>query len=828
MQKQANFKTYLPYLLAVIAFIAMSVIYVHPVLEGKMLKQPDVNHYKGMSQEVQKFREQTGEEALWTNRMFGGMPAYQISVKNKNNIAVPLLKVLTLNLPRPANMIFLYFIGFFILMMVLQRNVWIGIFGAVAFALSSYFIIILEAGHNTKALAIGLMPPLFAGIHLLFRKKYLTGFLLTAVFTALQLRANHLQITYYLLLILLAYGISELIYHVKMKDFKPLFKSVGLMLAALIIAIGVNAVNFWMVYESGQHSTRGTPVLSLNKENQSEGLDPSYIMAWSYGKDETLTLLVPDLMGGASQKKLTKDSETYKALIDHRVPPAQAVKYIADGMPVYWGKQPFTSGPVYVGALIVFLFVFGFFIVDNRYRWWILAITLLAIMLSWGKNFEALSQFFIHYIPGYNKFRAVSMILVIVEFTMPLMAVLALVRMYQKKVNKQQIIKALKYATGIVGGLLLILLLGGVEMFSFAGMRDAQMVEGGQLPQWLMEAIRQDRIRIMRSDTFRSLVIVLLGAGVLWLWVKEKLKAQYALIILMVVTLFDMWLVDKRYLNEDNFVSKHEVENPYSPLQADLQIMQDPDPNFRVFSQLNDPFSDARTSYFHKSIGGYHGAKLQRYQDVIEYHLSKGNMSVFNMLNAKYFIAAGQNKQPMAQRNPGALGHAWFVNDYSIVENPDSAILALNNFKPAQEAIVEKQHAEPLEGKSFNADTSATIRLQKYQPNHLTYEVSTQKEQLAVFSEIYYPEGWHAYIDGKEAEHFRVNYILRGMIIPAGNHKVEFEFKPEAYYTGRTIAGISSGILVLLIVGGLFVLFRQNHKQNQQQARITKSEGGGQ
>ncbi|MCF8331431.1 MAG: YfhO family protein [Bacteroidales bacterium] len=824
MNKTTDFKSFLPYVLAILAFVVMAVLFVNPILEGKRLKQSDVQHYKGMSQEVQKFREQTGEEALWTNRMFGGMPAYQISVKNKNNVAIPLLKVLTLNLPSPANMIFLYFIGFFILMMVLQRNIWIGIFGAIAFALSSYFIIIIEAGHNTKALAIGLMPPLFAGVYLLFRKKYILGFILTAIFTALQLRANHLQITYYLFLILLAYGISELIYHVKMKEIKALLKAVGLMVAALIIAIGVNMVSFWMAYEAGQHSTRGEPVLSLNKDDQSEGLDPSYILAWSYGKNETLTILVPDFMGGASQKKLTEDSESYKTMVDRGVPPQQARKYIKQGLPTYWGKQPFTSGPVYVGALIFFLFVFGMFIVQDRYRWWILAITVLAIFLSWGKNMEWFSEFFIHYFPAYNKFRAVSMILVIPEFTLPLMAVLALIRIYQKKVDRQQIIKALKYSTGIVGGLLIIILLGGAELFSFVGLKDAQMVEGGQIPGWLMDAIRQDRIRIMRSDAFRSLIIVLLGAGTLWLWVKEKLKAQYALLILIVVTLLDLWLVDRRYLNKDNFVSKREMEKPYSPSQADLQIMQDPDPNFRVFSQLQDPFREARTSYFHNSIGGYHGAKLQRYQDMIDYHLSKGNMDVFNMLNTKYFISRHpKNKKPIAQRNPGALGHAWFVANYKIEANPDSAIKALNNFDPEKTAIVEKQHATLIEGKSFESDTTAKIKLENYQPNHLIYKAKSTKEQLAVFSELYYPEGWQVYIDDEKAEHFRVNYILRGMIVPPGEHKIEFEFKPDAYYTGRTIAAVSSVLLIVILLGGFVYLIRSKVQRNKQIGGKTKN-----
>lgn len=801
MNKKFDFKSLLPYLLVILAFVLLAVGFVHPVVNGKKLVQSDVQQFQGMSKEVKDFRERTGEEALWTNSMFGGMPAYQISVKSKNNVAKPILKILTLNLPHPANIIFLYFIGFFILMMALQRNIWIALFGAIAFALSSYFIIIIEAGHNTKALAIGLMPPLFAGVYLLFKKKYLIGFILTALFTALELRANHLQITYYLLMVFLAYGISELIYHVKNNKVPDLLKAVGLMVLALVLAVGVNMVNFWMAYEAGEHSTRGKPVLSMNKEDQSEGLDPSYIMAWSYGKAETLTLLVPDLMGGSSHKELSKDSETYKKLIKQGVPRSNANKFI-EAVPTYWGKQPFTSGPVYVGAIIFFLFVFGMFIVQDRYRWWILAITVLAILLSWGKNFVGFSEFFIHNFPAYNKFRAVSMILVIPEFTMPLLAVLAIRRMFRNEVSKEKIMNGLKYSAIIVGGILVSILLFGPGSFDFTGVKD------GQLPQWLIGAIREDRIAILRKDTFRSLVFVLIGAGIIWFWMKQKVKAQYAIIALAAITLIDLWSVNRRYLDSDNFEAARKVDIPYNPSRADQMIMQDQDPNYRVFSQLQDPFREARTSYFHKSIGGYHGAKLQRYQDMIDYHLSKGNMKVFNMLNTKYFIVPGQNNQPMAQRNPGAMGHAWFVSNYRIVENPDSAIIALNNFEPSQTAIVERQHADPLEGKQFSKDTSAVISLQKYAPNHLVYQAKSTSEQLAVFSEIYYPEGWTVSIDGEKAEHFRVNYILRGLIVPAGEHTIEFEFKPASYYTGRTIAAVSSGFLILILLGGIVFAIR--------------------
>ncbi len=817
MLQKSDVQRIMPYFLAVVFFIVLSVGYMYPILEGKRIFQQDVQHFAGMAKEIRDFREETGEEALWAGNMFSGMPAYLTSVQKKNNVANTLVDVFTLFLPRPVDMLFLYFFGFFILMIVLQRNIWLALFGAVAFALSSYFIIIIEAGHNTKAMAIGLMPPLFAGIHLLFKKKLLAGFLLTTVFTAMQISVNHLQITYYLFLVLLAYGISEVIIHFRNNQLPQLFKPVGLMLVSLVIAMGVNTVDLWIAYEAGEHSIRGEPVLSEQDRTQSAGLDVDYILAWSYGVEETLTLLVPDFKGGGSRKELSENSNTYQALIQNRIPRHNARDFIKN-VPTYWGKQPFTSGPVYVGALIFFLFIFGFFIVEDRYRWWILAITVLAVLLSWGKNMQWFSEWFIHYFPGYNKFRAVSMILVIPEFTMPLMAVLALRRILYNQVSKERIMLVLKRTAYVIGGFLIFILIFATELFSFSAPGDQNLVAGGQLPQWLMDAIREDRIRIMRTDTIRSLVVILLGAGVIWLWIKNKIKAQYAIIGITVITLVDLWGVDRRYLNEGNFISKRKHETPYSPSQADLLIKNDPDPHFRVYNQLQDPFRDARTSYFHRSIGGYHGAKLQRYQDIIDHHLARQNMDVFNMLNAKYFIVRGEDNQPQARINPNALGNAWFVSDYEVVENPDGSIRALHDFTPRSKAIVEKDDAAPLGNKTFQRDTAASITLEHYQPNYLRYTAQTAKEQIAVFSEVYFPGGWEAYINGEKARHFRVNYTLRGMVVPPGSHTIEFEFKPHAFYTGRIIAGISSALLIVLLLGGLFIISK-NHLRKIKQPR---------
>jgi len=801
--KKINFNQLAPYLAAIVIFITITIVYFNPLLEGKKIKQQDIAQWKGMSKEIVDFRAKTGEEPLWTNSMFGGMPAYQISVDYKANLVRYIDDVFKLGLPHPAGMVF---IGFFILLLVLGVDPWLSIVGAIGFAFSSYFFFIFEAGHNSKAHAIGYMAPALAGIILAYRGKYLAGGILTALFLSLELYANHIQITYYLGLIIIAYGISEFIFHLRERKLKSFFISSVIIAAAGMIAVGTSATNLWATYQYGKETIRGKTELTTEKENRTSGLDKEYATGWSYGVGETMTLLIPNYKGGASMGSVGVKSETYKALIQNNVPQA-SVNQVINNLPLYWGDQPSTSGPVYVGAILIFLFMLGLLIVENRYRWWLLAITGLSIMLSWGHNFMPLTEFFFKYVPGYNKFRSVSMTLVIAEFTIPLLGMLGLRKVFSTETDKKKFIRPLAYATGITAGITLIFALFGGSLFSFAGAQDPQYKD--YFPDWVMTAIRADRASLLTSDAWRSFIFILLSAVVLWAYLTDKLKKYPVFALLAILILIDLWSVNKRYVNDDDFVLKSLVNVPFQPSQADELIMKDLDPDYRVMNLTVNPFGDASTSYFHKSIGGYHGAKLRRYQELIEHHLSRNNMNVYNMLNTKYFIVPGQDKQPTVQINMKALGNAWFVSYVKWVKNADEEINALTNFNPADTVIVDKRFEETLKGHTISRDSTSIIKLKEYKPNHLTYESNARVEQLAVFSEIYYAKGWNAYIDGKQAPYFRANYVLRAMVVPAGKHAIEFKFDPPVYRIGEKISLASSILLILMLAGGGVLFFRK-------------------
>ena len=797
--KKINFRTLAPYLAAIVIFVMIIMVYFTPLLEGKKIKQHDISQWKGMSKEIVDFRAKTGEEPLWTNSMFSGMPAYQISVVYKANLVKYIDNILKLGLPHPAGLTFLYFLGFFILLLVLGIDPWLCIAGSIAFAFSSYFFIIFEAGHNSKAHAIAYMAPVLAGIILTYRGKYLLGGLLTALFLSLELLANHLQISYYLGLIIIAFGISEFVFHVKAKSLRSFFIASAIVLAAGFLAIGTNITNIWATYQYGKETIRGKTELTSEKENRTSGLDKDYATGWSYGIGESMTLLIPNARGGASSGSLGVKSATYKALMQNNVPEASATQ-VLNNLPLYWGEQPIVSGPVYVGAILIFLFMLGLLVVENRYRWWLLGATVLSLMLAWGHNFMPLTDFFFKYVPGYNKFRSVSMTLVIAEFTIPLLAILALRKVFSDGADKQKLTRQLAYAAGITAGITIIFALFGGSMFNFSSSQDVQFKD--YFPDWMMAAIRLDRASMLSSDAWRSFVFILLGAATLWAYLTGKLKKYPVFAILAVLILVDLWTVNKRYVNNDDFVRKSLVDMPFQPTQADVLIMKDLDPDYRVMNLTVNPFNDASNSYFHKSIGGYHGAKLRRYQELIERHLSRNNMNVYNMLNTKYFIVPGADKQPTVQLNMQALGNAWFVNDVNLVKNADEEINSLTDFIPAETVIVDKRFEADLKGHSIAKDSTASITLKEYKPNHLTYVSNSGKEQLAVFSEIYFDKGWNAYIDGKSAPYFRANYVLRAMIVPAGKHTIEYKFEPAVYRTGEKISLASSLLLIILLIGG--------------------------
>jgi hypothetical protein len=829
-----DFKKYIPHVAAILLFVLISLIYFSPALEGKKLKQGDIERFKGMSKEITDYRKMTGEEPLWTRSMFSGMPAYFISVEYSGNLFRTVNKVLQLGLPHPANQLFLYFLGFFILMLVLRVNPWLAIVGSLAFAFSSYFFIIIEAGHNSKALAISYMAPVLAGIILAFRGRYLAGGLLTAFFLSLEIAANHLQITYYLMLMIIIYGIYELVATIREKRWTNFLKASGSLLIAAVLALGVNATSLLISYDHTPFTTRGKSELTFNQENKTSGLDRDYITQWSYGMGETWTLLVPDFMGGASYGSVGENSNTFELLESYRIP-KNDVKAISGQLPLYWGTQPFTSGPVYVGAIIMLLFVFGLIVVRGKLKWWLLTVTVLSILLAWGHNFMWFTNLFLDYFPGYNKFRAVTMILVIAEFAIPLLGILALSRVFEKERDDKLLMKGLKYAFFILGGLLLILLAIPGVFFDFSAAGDMnylkQMGYPEQMHNEVLAALKADRMRILRIDVFRSLIFIFLAATLIWLFLKKKIKMVYAITGLAILVLVDMWAVNKRYLNNDNFVRAREVENPYTPSEADKEIMRDREPGFRVLNLTVSPFNDASTSFFHHSVGGYHGAKLKRYQELIEYHiepemrrlinvLRSGSAPerldmilqespVLNMLNTKYFIIMGK-QGPILYVNPHRPGPAWFAGDFELVANADEEISRLGETDPLRRAIVDRRFEAELQGRNFNRDTLGHIALTEYKPSHMTYSSRASSEQLAIFSEIYYPAGWKAYIDGKPARHFRANYVLRAMVVPAGEHTIEFRFEPQIFRTGETLSLAFSILLLGLVVVYIFTQVRKN------------------
>ncbi len=790
-------KQFLPHLVAPIVFIVAAYVYFSPLLEGKGLAQHDIEQWRGSAKELVDYREATGEQSLWTNSMFGGMPSYLISTVFEGNLLRYVDKFLGFA-QHPASLIFITLLGFYVLLLVLGVNPWLAIVGAFAYGLSSYFFIIITAGHNAKIHAIAYVAPMIAGLVLAYRGKILGGLALFALFLGLNLNAGHVQITYYAGFVMVALFFAYLYKAIK-ENLMPQFAKASIALGiAAILAVGANFSRLYFTYDYGKDSIRGPSELTADAHNKTSGLDKDYATAWSYGVGETFNLLVPNLYGGSSMSDLGTESHTYNFLMQNNVPPSQA-RAIVQQMPAYWGPQPMTSGPVYIGAIVVFLFIFGLMFVKGPEKWAILIVTLIGIALAWGKNMMWFTDLFLHYFPGYNKFRTVSMILYIAELTMPLLAFIALKRVFDGDFSKADFRKAFFWALGITGGICLFLLLFGGSAMSFSAEVDAQYIAAGW-PRELFDAVAADRAALMKADALRSLMYILLGGGVVFAFVEKKLKPMVFIGALGFLIIADMWVINRRYLNNEHFVDVSRVEKPFPKTAADEQILTDKSLNYRVFNLTVSPFNDASTSYYHKSIGGYHGAKLRRYQDVIDLHISRGNMKVLNMLNTKYFIEQGQ-AGPVAKLNTEAMGNAWFVDSVSIQPNADAEVDALGEFNPATTALVDKRFESFIADFTPAADSSASIQLVEYYPNRLVYSSKSSVNQLAVFSEIYYDKGWKAYIDGVEAPHFRANYILRAMAIPAGEHKVKFEFKPAMFAVGKAVDLASSLLIILLFVG---------------------------
>ena len=801
-------KKVIPHILVLILFVIVSVSYFSPVLQGKKIFQSDIVQYTGMAKQQNDFRANTGAETYWTNSAFGGMPTYQLGAKYPHNYIKKLDLTLRF-LPRPADYLFLYFIGIYILFLVFKIDYKLALLGALAFGFSTYLIIILGVGHNAKAHAIAYMPLVLSGIILTFRKRYLYGFLLTTVAMALELVTNHFQMTYYLLLLVVVLGIAYLVDAFRKNELPQYFKSLSVMAIAVILALGLNATNFLATQEYAKESTRGKSELTINSDGtekeSSNALSNEYITEYSYGIVETFDLFIPGFMGGSNGESVGDDSDTYDFFRKNQVPPLQA-KEMVKSLPMYWGDQPIVAGPAYIGAVVFFLAILGMFLVKGRIKWWLLGGIILSLLLSWGKNFGFFTNFFIDYVPLYNKFRAVSSIQVIIEICMPILAVMGLHYFFKDSVEKEKKVNAIKYSAIILGGISLIFLAFKNSLFDFAGGNDGYYIQS--VGQDFVDALKTDRKSMFTSDTFRSLFFVILSAGTLWFLLKGKLKKVTAIVILIVLLVIDLTLVDRRYVNNDSFVAARQMDKPFQENAADLQILEDKE-HYRVYDISGNPFSSGRASYFHNALGGYSAVKLKRIQDIDDFYLSKGDIGILNMMNVRYLIQTGESGGVSAQINPYANGNAWFVQNVKIVEDANEEILSLDSLNTKQTAIVHKDFERLIPNKIFAQDSTATINLASFTSNQLVYDSESKEDRLAVFSEVYYPNGWNAYIDGKLTESLRADYLLRALYIPKGIHKIEFKFEPNIVITGGRIALGSSILFGLMLLGGLYFEYKK-------------------
>ncbi len=808
---QFSFKRVGPHVLVLIGFIILSLAYFSPVLKGKQIFQSDIMHYIGMSKQQQDFKAETGEETYWTNSAFAGMPTYQLGAKYPHNYIKKLDLTLRF-LPRPADYLFLYLLSFYILLLVLKVDFKLAALGAIAFGFSTYLIIILGVGHNSKAHAIAYMPLVLSGILLVFQKKYVSGFLLTTVAMGLELVANHFQMTYYLLLLVIVLGIAYLVDAYRKKILPHYFKSIGVLFAAVMLSIALNATGILATQEYVKESTRGKSELTINPDGSNKdvtsGLDRSYITAYSYGFVETFNLFIPRFMGGGNYENLGRDSNTYDAYRKLGASTTDALKE-SKHVPTYWGDQPGVEAPAYIGAVILFLFVFALFLVKGRLKWWLVGGALLSLLLSYGKNLGFLTDLFIDYVPLYNKFRAVSSIQVVLELCIPVFAIFGLVRLFNDFEKKEDKLKALKYSTIITGGIAIMFLLFKSSLFNFVGSRDGQYMQA--YGQDFVRAIKEDRKTIFTQDTLRTLALVLLSAGAIFMFLRDKLKEKWVIAVFGLLILFDLVGVNRRYVNNDDFVSSIQVNKPFRVNEIDKKILKD-NAHFRVFDLVSASSQPTKASYFHNSLNGYNAAELKRYREVFDFYVSQNNINVLSMLNTKYIIAQDDKGGMFSYKNDEANGNAWFVQRLQKVASANEEIKLLDSLPNQAKAIYSSHKAlENLKDikSDYVVDSLASIDLVEVTPNYLKYKSTNSNEGFAVFSEVYYGNGWKTFIDGEASSHMRVNYTLRGMQIPAGAHTIEFKFDPDVVKTGSNIALAGSVLFGLLLLGGLLYEFKK-------------------
>lgn len=847
-------KKAIPHIAAVVIFLIITLVYLKPVMSGKALVGHDTEGWIGMSEETVNWNDSHDEGTLWTNSMFGGMPTYQIAMKGHDNVLSWVMGHTLYQLPLVVYVMLLYFVGFYIMCQCLKLNPWLSIAVSIGFAFCSYNVIILAVGHNTKALAIAYMPTVVGSIIYAFRQNRYIGAILTAIFLCLMINANHVQIIYYTLIVVLVYGLSELIYAIKGRTTKELLKTSGLLMCSALVAVGMNWTLLKTTEEYSEETMRGhSNGLTIDKTSQSNGLDKDYITGWSYGIGETMTLLIPNARGGASAEILAEGSHVENLYKKYGSSNATEILK-SQPMPTYWGEQPFTAGPVYAGAVICMLALLGLLMTEGKNRWWLLGALTVTLFLSWGRHFSIWTDFWIDYVPKYNMFRTVSMALVGSCLVLAILAALGLKAWFQPKEGTRQIEirwrkTALAISVGVTGFICLLLWLFPGIAGNFVSTSDNAMISNGY-PAELIDALREDRADMLASSARRSLIFIMLSGVVLMLSQKsgntDKSKTIIGASLIGILVLVDMVPVAKKYLNDDMFSKKRDRKEYFSPSIADSFILEDRSQN-RVLDLTTDVFNSSRPSYFHHSIGGYHAAKLRRYQELINVHLNReiGNIistfqvagqakpeevnqmfattfaqsPVLNMLNMKYVI---YNPEQPPLLNPMANGNAWFVSQVVLAKNADEEMLALGHMDTKNTLVADKENKVGIPQKFINEkgklaltenNVNDRIEMEAYAPNHLTYISETSNERLAVFSEIYYPKGWTATIDGKETEYFRANYLLRAMVVPKGKHKIEFKFNPESFATGNKIQTAASVLLILALCGYAFYVVSSARKK---------------
>lgn len=805
----------LPHIVAVVTFLVICCAYFSPQLNGKIVQAGDTISHKGMSREMVEYYNETGERTLWTNSMFGGMPTYQIGAVQPTNTLKYVEKTLRLNIPRPIGYFFAMMLGFYIAMILFGVNPWVSLIGAIAFSISTNNLVLFGAGHMTKLRTFAFFGFMFTGIVMAFRKKYLLGSILFALGFGVNLYANHIQMTYYLFMVFGIYGLIELVRHIQAGEMQSFGKAVLYLGIGGILAVGSSATSLWTTYEYQKDTMRGNPILvkeanSKETSSNTKGLDWTYAMQYSNGWIDLFSSFIPGVAGGGGAEPVSSNS-AYAKQVKRSGGNPKNLK-----LPLYWGavgKTVSTAGPVYFGAVMFFLFLLGMLIVKNPVKWGIGGGVILTMLLSLGDSLEFFNRIFFDYFPLYNKFRTPNSILAITAFLIPVLGTLAISEVISGKTKKEEIIKPLYITTGILGGICLFFAFMGGSFFDFTNpLRDANYVSNYNMN---LDLLKADRAALMQSDALRSLGIILASAALIWAFLTNKIKENILLIGLAVITIGDLWTVGKRYLNEDNFSNKRQFESYKNPRPVDTQILKDKDLHYRVHDFTINAFNSSSTSYFHNTIGGYHPAKLQRIQDLIERNitpedgglrrgLSSGtttnlfeNTPAFNMLNTKYFIG---NPEAGPIRNPNAMGNAWFVENFKMVDSPNAEIDGIKGLDVASTAIINNEFSSYVDG--LNLSKNGSIKLTDYKPNHMTYQSNSTSEQLALFSEVWYGpnKGWQAYIDGNPVDHIRANYILRALKVPAGDHKIEFIFAPKSYSIGKIITLISSLIIVLAVL----------------------------